>query len=361
MLKKFQKIGTDRIRKYYQDKNRVRHDLRYLFWECTLSCNFYCKHCGSNAGEGKISSDLSTSEIKKTLYEIAEDFDVKKIMLAVTGGEPLLRNDIFEVMKYASSLGFPWGMVTNGFLVTREVVEKMKDTGMRTVVVSVDGIGKEHDEFRNKDGAYEKAMNAIKLLAEADFLDNLQITTTVHPGNMESLDEMYEKFSASRIHSWRLVTADPIGRAEFDKNLSLNSEQLRRLLLFIKEKRKKAKIAVFFGCTGFLGEEFEGVVRGNHFYCNTGINVASILHDGSIFVCPNVPHIKELIQGNVKKDRFSKVWENGFKFFREKNRTACEECFACKHWEKCLGNSLHTWDFQNKKPKICHVKLINEK
>ena len=361
MLKKFQKIGMDQIQTYYQNKNRARHDLRYLFWECTLNCNFFCKHCGSNAGRGKSSLDLSTSEIKKALSEIAEDFDVKKIILAVTGGEPLLRTDIFEVMKHASSLGFPWGMVTNGFLVTQKIVENMKNAGMKTVVVSIDGIGENHDDFRSMNGAYEKAINAVNLLVEADFLDNLQITTTIHPGNINFLEDMYEKFSSSGIHSWRLVSADPIGRAELNENLSLSGEQLRKMLLFIKEKRKKAKIGVFFGCTGFLGDEFELDVRSNPFYCNTGINVASILHDGRIFVCPNVPRVEELMQGNVKRDRFSEVWENGFKFFRNKKRTSCEECSSCEHWEKCLGNSLHVWDFHSKKPKICHYKLISKK
>jgi radical SAM protein with 4Fe4S-binding SPASM domain len=361
MLRKIIKTGRLKAWSIYKDELRKNHDLTYLFWECTLRCNFFCKHCGSNAKNEVFQDELTITEIKKCFKEIAEDFDAKKIMLAITGGEPLVRKDIFEVMSYASELGFPWGMVTNGFLVDKDIVEKMKKADMRTIVVSIDGLEKNHDDFRGIKGAYKKAINAVNLLAEAKFLDDLQITTTIHRGNIKELEKMYQTFSLLGITSWRVFGVDPIGRAENNKELLLNDQEFKVLLDFIKEKRRQSKkINITFGCEGFLGLNYEGELRDHYFYCNTGINTGSILHNGDIFVCPNVPRRPELTQGNIRKDRFSKVWNEKFEIFRDPKRTSCEECLNCTHWENCLGGSFHLWDFKKNQPKICHLRALKE-
>ena len=292
--------------------------------------------------------------IKKTFKEIAEDYDSKKIMIAVTGGEPLIRKDLFEVMGYANGLGFPWGMVTNGYLVDKQVTRKMKETGMSSIVVSIDGLGKTHDGLRQKDGSYEKAIEAVKILAKVDSIKALQVTTTLNKNNFDELEKMYETFLGLGITSWRVMNIDPIGRAEKNKDLLLADEQLKKLLYFIKEKRKTSKIDITYDCSGFLGLDLENKVRNHFFICNTGINTGSILHNGDIFVCPNVPRHKELVQGNVRKDRFSDVWDNKFEMFRNKNRTKCEKCARCEWWSECLGSSYHLWDFDKKQPKFCH-------
>ncbi|MDO8609620.1 MAG: radical SAM protein [bacterium] len=323
-----------------------------------MNCNFFCKHCGSSAGRKFFKGELTTKEIKDVFKDVADHYNPKKIMIAITGGEPLVRKDLFEVMEYVSSLGFPWGMVTNGFLVTKEIVQKMKKAGMRTVVVSIDGIGVIHDTFRGMKNAYEHAIRAVKLLAEEKFLDDLQITTTIHKGNFHLLDKMYDEFSKLPITSWRVFNVDPIGRAEDNKNLLLDGPQLKKLLQFIKQKRKKSKIDVTYGCAGFLGIEFEDEVRDHLFICNTGINTASILYNGDIFICPNVPRRKELVQGNVRKDSFSEVWEKKFQLFRDKNRTKSKKCELCVFWEDCLGGSFHLWDFEKKQPKFCHYEMV---
>jgi radical SAM protein with 4Fe4S-binding SPASM domain len=275
----------------------------------------------------------------------------------VTGGEPLLRQDLFEVMKYAHSLGFGWGMVTNGLLVTEDIVAKAKDAGMQTVDISIDGLGKIHDEFRCREGAYDKAINAFQLFDQADFLKPLRITTTVHNKNIDILEQMYKEFLTLGVKDWRLLSVDPIGRTMRNNDILLNKEQMAQLLQFLKDKRKgQSKIKLTFGCAHYLGDEFEDEVRNNFFYCATGINVGSILHNGDIFVCPNVPREPGLIQGNIKNDKFSDIWKNGFKIFRDKNRTACHDCEKCNAWEECQGGSFHTWDFEKKQQKACFIR-----
>ena len=355
MLKDILKLGRQKLWTIHREQIRDEHKLTYLFWECTMNCNFFCKHCGSSAGRKHFSNELTTEEIKKAFREIAEDYDAKQITVAITGGEPLMRKDIFDVMGYASSLGFPWGMVTNGFMVNEEIVEKMKEAGMKTIDVSIDGIGKVHDDFRSTENAYKHAINAVKLLKKADFLNPLRISSSISKKNIHQLEEMYEAFKALGISAWRLINVDPIGRAGESDDLLLSHDELEYLLRFIKEKRAKREIDVTFGCSMYLGPEFEDEVRGYFFYCSTGINIGTILQNGDIYVCPNVPRRPEHIQGNIKNDRFSKVWENGFKFFRDKNRLHCGKCAKCEHWDECLGGSMHLWNFDKKEQKRCFM------
>lgn len=352
-------LGSLRINSWNIDRLRKQHPLTYLFWEATLNCNFDCLHCGSSAGRNKhFNNELTTEEIKKVFKSISNQTDAKKVMVAITGGEPLLRKDIFEVMGYAHSLGFSWGMVTNGSLVTAEVVEKMKKSGMSTVVVSIDGIGKVHDDFRQTPGSYQKAIQAIKLLVNSGAFKDVQITTTVHPKNFCNLEKMAKEFTLLGINSWRLINVDPIGRAKENPEIILSDDQLQKLIKFIETKRKES-FNFTYGCTGFLGPKHEGKIRDWFFYCSTGITTGSILYNGDIFVCPNVPRRPELIQGNVRKDDFYQTWQNKFDLFRKKDRTIGKECSECQLWKECRGGSFHLWDFEHNQPQFCHWHVLN--
>lgn len=349
------KLGRQKLWVAYRNYLIEKHELKYLFWECTLNCNFKCAHCGSYAGENLYEETISTDEIKNAFMDIAQNFNAKEIRIAVTGGEPLLRKDVFEAMSYATSLGFQWGMISNGSLITGEVAKKAKASGAKTIDISIDGIEEIHDKFRNAKGSYAKAIKAIEYLTKANFLKMLRITTTVHANNFDSLDQMYDIFSTLGISDWRVFNVEPIGRTMGREDILLSKEQLLKLLGFIKAKRKKHGMKVTYGCAHFLGDEFEDEVRSNFFYCGTGINIGSILHNGDIFVCPNVLRLPDLIQGNIKHDSFSEIWNNKFKFFRNKDRTSCDACHKCNHWQECLGDSLHSWDFKKRQPKLCII------
>lgn len=351
--------GQLRLNSWYISYLRLTHPLNYLFWEATLNCNFNCLHCGSRASrQNHHSNELTTKEIESVFESISQKTDPKKIMLAITGGEPLLRQDLFEVMTYAHKLGFNWGMVTNGFLVTPKIVSQMKQAGMSTIVVSIDGIGKKHDDFRQTPGSYVKAINAIKLLVKAKFFKNIQITTVISQHNINYLEEMYLKFSQLGVQSWRVVNMDPIGRAQDSQKLLLKPSQFKKMIEFIDKKRLISKLDITYSCTGFLGPKYEGRLRNWLFCCATGISTASILHNGDIFVCPNVTRRPELIQGNVRQDDFYQIWQDKFKIFRQSNRTSCSTCNKCSFWTECRGGPFHLWDFDKNKPKICHLEYL---
>lgn len=362
MFKEIYKLGELTILEQLKEQDMQTHKLRDLFWECTLTCNARCKHCGSSAEMKKYEDELTTDEIKNAFKQIAEDMDSKEIFIYVTGGEPLVRKDLCDVMEYATNeLGFSWGMTTNGILLTDDNIEKLKKANMETVSISIDGLEETHNKFRGVPNSYKTIIENIKKLKTANFVKQIQVTTVFHKENINQIEKLYDVMVELGIDSWRVASMDPIGRAKLNEELLLDGTDLKKLLDFVKSKKKKKKLKVLYACPGFLGLDYEKEVRAGYFYCRTGISIASILYNGDLFVCPNVPRIKSLIQGNIRKDNFKEVWDNKYKEFRTKNRTKCEECEKCQYWDYCLGGPYHTWNFEENKQNKCVYEMINNK
>lgn len=359
MIKNIIKYGEAELT--YKNKQALAQNpiLYNLFWETTLRCNAKCKHCGSRAGENcNFKDELTTEEIEQALQSIANKYHASKILLNITGGEPLLRKDLFEVMDFAKKLGYHWGMTTNAMLINDNNIKQMKETGMSTISISLDGLEKSHDEFRGIKGSFSKIIKNIYKLKEANFLNYLQITTVVNKLNINELEELYIKIKELQIDSWRIVNMDPIGRAQDNKNLFLTNTDYKYLLDFIKQKKKESNFDVTYGCTHFVGMQYEKEVRNHMFFCVTGFTTGSILYNGDIYVCPSVERRKELIQGNIRTDDFVDVWENKFKWFRNLDKLKCKQCENCKDWKYCRGDSLDTWDFDKNQPKLCLNKIL---
>ena len=358
-LRNLMKYGEAEISYEFQKDLCNRPVLDTLFWETTLRCNAKCKHCGSRAGENvELKDELKTEEIKKVFKEVADRYDASKILVAVTGGEPLVREDVFDVMTYAKSFGYVWGMTTNGILINDDVIDKMKSSGMESISISLDGLQESHDKFRGVPGSYQKIINNIKKLKEANFLKCFQVTTVVNKSNIKELEKLYEIIKELKLDSWRVINMDPIGRANDNVDLALDNDDYNYLINFIKEKRKKSKFEVTYGCAHFLGIKNEKETRNHVFSCRTGLTIGSVLYNGDIFVCPNVVRRPELIQGNIRKDSFVEVWENKFEWFRNINKLKKGECEKCENWNYCRGDSVHTWDFENNRPKLCLRKIL---
>ena len=125
---------------------------------------------------------------------------------------------------------------------------------------------------------------------------------------------------------------------------------------------KNSLLPVVWSCSHYFGNTKNELDRtGKIFSCDTGIHVASVLSNGDIFACPNIPRKKYLIQGNVLVDKFSTVWKNGFEFFRNKDRIKSKKCENCKYWEYCKGDSLHTFDFDSNTQKYCYKEFFKDK
>ncbi|MBC8062386.1 MAG: radical SAM protein [Clostridiaceae bacterium] len=352
--KKFQNWGWSKAVKI----NAKVHDLTYFFWETTLKCNLNCRHCGSSCGNNSDPLQLPAEKILQVFRNIAENYDAKKVMVAVTGGEPLVREDLFDILSEVSKMGFPWGMVTNGMLVNADIVERCSLAGMKTVSVSLDGLASTHNWLRMNETSYEKAINALKLFLDSGKFSAVEAITCVSTKNIQQLDEMYEILKKNGIHNWRLFSIFPKGRAEINKELVLNKNLLIELFKFIKAKRSSnPDFTISYSEEGYLGCDWEREVRDGFFYCGAGINVGGLLSDGSYSACPSLN--RKWIQGNVNEISFSEAWETRYKNMRDRSWMKTDGCCTCKEWENCNGSSLHLWDWEENKTKVCHFKLLN--
>lgn len=316
---------TNAIKK--EDKVYPPH---YVLWDCTRRCNLNCTHCG--ATKERYDKELSKDEIKEVIKQLA---DIKVRFFAVTGGEPLLRQDLFEILAYAVNLGIKVEIATNGFLIDENIAKMIKDTNVASIQVSLDGVESTHNKIRGNELSYQKAVNAIKLLREED-IPIVSVATTVTPVNINELNKLKAQIESMQVNKWRIGVTMPIGRAE-SKELLLSSTQLRQLLEWIKDNRSdRFNITVAENLT-FLAE-YEQQVRDTPLICPVGFTACCIGVTGYVRGCPEQPDVYKFREGNIRKTSFSEIWKNGFKRYR--NREIIEtdlKCVKCKNKYNCLG------------------------
>lgn len=340
----------------YRSRLMVKPRLRNLFLELTLRCNERCLHCGSSCGDVP-SVEMPVEVYYRLLDEVKADFGTDDKMLCITGGEPLLRKEFFDILGYAHKLGFRWGMTSNGILITPEVARKLREAGMGTISVSIDGLEATHDAFRRTPGGYRLAMRGIENLLNEGGFRHVQVTTVVTHKNIDELDSLFEIFDKMDIDSWRVIGIEPMGRALQYPELLLTPEDHRRLIDFIRNKRMAGE-PVCYGCSHYLGLEYEHEIRDWYYLCTAGLYTASITANGDIIACLDIERRPELVQGNILKDRFSDVWFNRFKEFRRDLSDDCQKCADCPEVSRCHGDSFHSWDFDKNEPRLCYRDIL---
>lgn len=348
--KKLREVGN------YREELFKHPQLRQLFLELTLRCNEKCLHCGSSCGDVK-SEEMPVEVYDRFLREIKEDFGIENKMLCITGGEPLLRKEFFDIMSIANELDFNWGMTSNATLINDSVASDLYKVGMKTISVSIDGLESTHDAFRRTPGGYKKAMEGIESLIKFGKFKHVQVTTVVTHENIGELDELYKIFNEMDIDSWRIFEMDPIGRAKQYPNLALTPEDCVKMFEFIRNKRMQGE-PVTYGCSHYLGMEYEREVRDWYFFCGAGTQIASIMANGDIAACLDIERRPEFIQGNIMRDRFKDVWENKFKEFRRNLCECNEKCRNCEDAKYCHGGAFHTWDFDKNEQQMCFKDII---
>ncbi len=335
------------------------HELRYLFWETTRRCNLQCRHCGSDCGRDDSIEGLPAELVLKILSDIANAWDAKKIMLVVSGGEPLVRRDLFVILEKARAMGFRLGMVTNGYALNAPVAAALAKVGLESIVVSLDGPKAEHDWLRNREGAFDRAVAALEHLVR-EKIRIVEAITCVTPESLPKLGETYEIVKATGANYWRVFNIFPIGRAKDRTDLLLDAGHFRELvktLSALREQGKKDGIQVNLSEEGYLGFDVEPQVRDGVFFCRAGVNIAGILADGSFAACPNLP--AWMAQGHALSDNFVDVWENRYAIFRDRSWLKTGMCADCTHFDMCRGNSLHIYDPERQEPAWCHYHMLH--
>ncbi len=299
-----------------EHKSGTGANLRLVAWEVTRTCNLACIHCRAAALDRPYENELTTAECFKLLDDI-QTFASPIVIL--TGGEPLLRPDIFDIAAYGTAKGFRMTMAVNGTLLTGENVRKMQEAGIQRISISLDGAtAASHDAFRRVPGAFEGALRGVQCAREAGL--DFQINTTITRQNLHELSAVQElavSLGAVAHHIFLLV---PMGRGKDLAEQGIDAEQYEQTLHWFYEQRDRAPLQLKATCAphyyrilrqraksegrevSFKTFGLDAMTRG----CLGGVGFAFISHVGQVQPCGYL----ELNCGNIREQSFREIWDN---------------------------------------------------
>lgn len=318
-----------------------------ISWNMTLKCNLKCSHCYINAKETKMPEELSTDAAKMLIHQITE---VSRPLLILSGGEPLLRDDIYEIIRYGADRGLKMGMGSNGILINDEVAKKLKEAGMWTVAISLDSsIPKRHDEFRGVNGCWEKAINAIKSLKRAGI--QVQVNCTVTQQNYDEVEDIMALAESLTVENFHLFFLVPTGRGTDIDDIS--PEMYEKMIEDTLTKTKKFKLNIKPSCAPqFMrvaknqSVDMSRWVRG----CMAGLYYCRIYPSGEVTPCPYLP----ISLGNIREKSFKEIWftSDVFKALRDFDQLK-GKCGKCEHREICGGCRARAYGVSTKNMDFC--------
>jgi radical SAM protein with 4Fe4S-binding SPASM domain len=309
----------------------------------TNRCNLRCKHCSVNAGE-KISEEISHNIIIKALNEA---LDLGLIFIPISGGEPLIREDIMEILREVDVMGIQTMLNTNGLLVTEKILKgvvKLRNFGGFSI--SLDGATKEsHEYFRGK-GTFSKTISNIKLLTKKGI--GVGISCVLHRLNFKEVKDVINLADELKVGAVRFLFLAPIGRGNSLKNLVFSTEEKQAVVKEIVEYivNYKPNVRVYMNVPPALipPQHFEKVRDIWRFTtgCFIGFSQLHILPNGDVYPCFNFSeYASTFLLGNIKKDSIKSIWRDSkiLKQFRNalKVRELTGVCSECRFKENCRG------------------------
>jgi len=305
-----------------------------ISWNVTLKCNMKCPHCYINSAEGKLPDELNTMEAFNLIDQLAE---VTRPLLILSGGEPLLRQDIFEIISYAKKRGFKVGLGSNGSLINWDVARRLKEVGVDIVSISLDSINPEkHDSFRGVKGAWEKAVNAIKTLIDNDVI--VQVNTTITKENHAEISQIIKFAEDLGVENFHLFFLVPTGRAARMEDITPEDyeDMIRQILIELHE----CSLNVKFSCapqfmriisqTGKQMRHIQAAMRG----CLAGFYYCRIYPNGDVTPCPYLP----IKLGNIREKPFREIWFNSEVLMDIRNPDKLKgKCGRCQYRYVCGG------------------------
>ncbi|MCW4007882.1 MAG: DUF520 family protein [Candidatus Bathyarchaeota archaeon] len=302
-----------------------------LSWNFTRKCNLKCAHCYINATTQVLADELTTEESKRLIDQICE---VSRPLLILSGGEPLLRSDVYEIISYGASKGLKMGLGSNGSLIDDAVARRLKEAGITTVSISLDShIPAQHDEFRGVAGSWEKAVGAIKALRENGVL--VQVNTTVTQQNYNQIDEIMSLAESLGVENFHLFFLVPTGRGAKIADISPAKYESMIKTAFAKAARHKLNVRPscapqFMRIAKDMGLDMRQWIRG----CIAGLYYCRVYANGDVTPCPYLP----IKLGNVREKSFKEIWfgSDMFKALRDFNALK-GKCGICEYKALCGG------------------------
>jgi AdoMet-dependent heme synthase len=320
---------------------------KWIAWEITRRCNLKCIHCRSSSEfEVKDHPDFSTEEA----YRIIDDISgYAKPVVVLSGGEPLIRRDVFDIAEYGSKKGLRMCLATNGTLVSDEVCERIKDSGIKIVSLSLDGSEEAvHDNFRSQKGAFKGTINAARLFRKhgIEFIINSSFTKR----NQEEIPKVYKLAKELGATAWYMFMIVPTGRGQEIMDELISKEDYEEILEWHYQMEKDEKeMLVRPTCAPHyyrvvlqkVKEEGSRLERrslkfstGGAKGCIAGQLIAMIDVDGNVLPCSYFPKPA----GNIKEQSFKDIWENSplFKELRDFKKYR-GKCGSCEYLTVCGG------------------------
>lgn len=332
----------------------------FVIWEVTSACNLNCRHCLSAAGKPS-QNELSTDEAKKLI----DTFSAMKIFnINFSGGEPLVRPDIFELLDYVSKKNIGIDLLTNGSLISEKLLERLGKTNIFNVQVSIDGIGETHDKFRGVKGSYDRAVEAVRLLKEENY--NVAVNSVVTKDNLSEIPKIIDKAIELGSNGYKTTFFMPTGRGkEKIENLVLAPSDAKEFTLMMIQKKKEVgnKINITsetdypWLASANCGENCSGFQEpSSKVGCTAGRSSFYVTSDGKIAPCP---FLRKIAAGDVRNDSVKKVWEScsTFDVFRNIKRGDIKgQCHDCEYlglscYGGCRASALaHSGDLYAEDP-----------
>ncbi len=319
-------------------------NLRLIAWEITRHCNLNCAHCRASARDQDYAGELETPAALRLLDQMAE---VGSPIVILTGGEPLMRADVFELAEYGTRRGLRMVMAPNGTLITMEAAQKMSASGIERISVSLDGATRDcHDGFRGVEGAFEGALRGIEAARSQGI--EFQINTTISRYNYDQIPDilhMAEQLGAVALHIFLLV---PTGRGKYIVDQAITAEEYETTLNWFYDQKKKTHLQLKATCAPhyyrilrqrakadgvsvtYQSHGLDAVTRG----CLGGTGFCFISHTGIVQPCGFL----DLNCGDVTQTSFSDIWWHSEIFNRLRDFDNLKgKCGRCEYKAVCGG------------------------
>lgn len=347
----------------------MKDDLRLVFWELTARCNLACVHCRAEAKADAVEGELTTAEVLRVARDIRAAGDP---ILILTGGEPLVRPDFFEIAEACSKQFTRVALATNGTLVDAALARRIAACGIQRVSVSLDGAtAATHDAFRRLPGCYQDTLRGWDALRQAGL--SVQINVTVAKHNLAEIPAILDLALARGADAFHVFVLVPVGcGAEIDREKRLSRAQMEEILrwLFDRSVELQGRVHIKATCAPqyyrimrqvaqarkievrSAAHGMQAMTRG----CLAGSAVCFVSRIGDVQPCGYLP----VRVGNVRERPFGDIWSQSdvFAALRDPDRLKgkCHVCGYRKVCEGCRARAFaETSDFLAEDPDCSHV------
>ncbi len=305
-------------------------------WDITHMCNLRCKHC--YAAAGKIgNNEFTLDEVKKIVDELDK---LGTILIALAGGEPLMRKDIYEIIAYIKSKGMEVFLNTNGTLITEEKLIKLIEAGLTHIEISVDGLKDQHELIRGK-GTFDKVLKLIELCKK--YKIKVGIMSTLFKHNVDSIPEFIDYFHDKGVIGIGFLRFIETGRGAENKELSISPMERKKAIEEVYRKRiqygEDFYLKIETPLSYLVAEQYKDLMSKHQYVnlaqrgCDGGILSCQILSDGTVTFCPQMG----IGNYNLHEHSMEFIWKNDpyFKILRE--REVKGKCGRCANKKICGG------------------------